>query len=72
MGIFGKSKFNRSAQPAYMTPAGVEPRCPHCNKELNGVYTQEVKNEFGKTWLYFCTHCAKVLGVSQRKGFWMG
>jgi hypothetical protein len=26
----------------------------------------------GRRYLYFCPHCRKVLGVSHRKGFWMG
>jgi hypothetical protein len=26
----------------------------------------------GKRFLYFCGGCRKVLGISHRKGFWMG
>jgi hypothetical protein len=71
MGLFSKLP-KRRVQESYLPPEGVVPLCPHCEQALNGVYTQEVSNQFGKTWLYFCTNCAKTLGVSQRKGFWMG
>jgi hypothetical protein len=26
----------------------------------------------GKRFVYFCGTCRKVLGISHRKGFWMG
>ena len=72
MGLFGKSKLNREPIKSYHPPQGAVPVCPYCESRLDGVYTQEVSNEFGKTWLYFCMRCSKVLGTSQRKGFWMG
>ena len=72
MGFFGKSRLNRQVQKSFHPPEGANPICPHCEHYIDGIYTQEVANEFGKTWLFFCRSCAKVLGVSQRKGFWMG
>ena len=33
---------------------------------------REVKSIFGRRYVYFCSRCRKILGVSHRKGFWMG
>ena len=48
------------------------PVCPHCNKRVERVFFRELKGTFGKRYIYFCALCEKVLGVSHRKGFWMG
>jgi hypothetical protein len=72
MGIFGSGKLNRGQQVPYIPPANVHPLCPHCEHRIDGVFTQQIKMGLGKTWVYFCRTCHKVLGVSQRKGFWMG
>ena len=50
----------------------VHAKCPHCEKELRTVYTQKMETTFGVRFLYFCSYCKKVLGVTHRKGFWMG
>lgn len=50
----------------------VRPLCPYCNKELETLWFRELKSTFGKRYIYFCPECKKVLGVSHRKGFWMG
>jgi uncharacterized protein with PIN domain len=50
----------------------VTPICPHCKKELGKISYQELAGVLGKRYLYFCPHCKSVLGVSHRKGFWMG
>jgi len=50
----------------------VEPVCPHCSAEMRTVWMRELKGFFGKRYIYFCSHCRKVLGISHRKGFWMG
>jgi uncharacterized protein with PIN domain len=50
----------------------VQPVCPHCEKELQSVWMRELEGVLGKRYLYFCPNCHKVLGVSHRKGFWMG
>lgn len=50
----------------------VTPVCPHCEHDLTHIHFQELRGTFGRRYLYFCSHCRKVLGVSHRKGFWMG
>ena len=54
------------------------PLCPHCNKELNEIAGRTLKSRgeaafmFGRRTVYACPSCRKILGVSHRKGFWMG
>ncbi len=48
------------------------PICPHCEQELNKVLLKRIESTFGKRYMYFCSHCKKTLGVTHRKGFWMG
>jgi hypothetical protein len=50
----------------------VKPICPHCQQQLTAMWHQELRGAFGRRYIYFCPHCKKVLGVSHRKGFWMG
>ena len=50
----------------------VNPLCPHCGEILQAIYYQELRGAFGRRYIYFCSKCHKVLGVSHRKGFWMG
>ena len=50
----------------------VLPRCPHCHQDLQTVLHRELRGLLGKRFIYFCPHCRAVLGVSHRKGFWMG
>jgi hypothetical protein len=50
----------------------VSPVCPHCQIRLAEVCYQELPALLGKRYIYFCSDCHKVLGVSHRKGFWMG
>lgn len=50
----------------------VLPVCPHCGKALHTVWCRVLSSFFGKRYVYFCPECRKVLGVSHRKGFWMG
>ncbi|MCF8241330.1 MAG: hypothetical protein K9J16_08075 [Melioribacteraceae bacterium] len=49
-----------------------KPKCPHCEKEITKILSHQVESTFGKRYVYFCEVCKKVLGVSHRKGFWMG
>ena len=49
-----------------------EPLCPQCGKEIRTVMAKKVESTFGVRFVYYCEHCRKVLGVSHRKGFWMG
>ena len=50
----------------------VTPICPHCSEELDTIWTQELRGFLGRRYVYFCPRCRKVLGISHRKGFWMG
>jgi len=50
----------------------ISPICPHCDEEIHTIYYRVTTGFFGKRYLYFCSSCSVVLGMSQRKGFWMG
>ncbi len=50
----------------------IEPICPHCETGLRTIWLQAVRSTFGKRYVYFCPNCHKVIGISHRKGFWMG
>jgi hypothetical protein len=43
------------------------PRCPHCDEGLPEVYARArgVPLGQGRTLMYFCPHCLKVLGFAQ-------
>ena len=48
------------------------PICPFCNTGLTSIKFRQLRTFLGKRFVYFCPHCSKVLGLSHRKGFWMG
>jgi hypothetical protein len=50
----------------------VTPVCPHCCAQIERIWVRALKSAFGRRYVYFCSQCRKVLGVSHRKGFWMG
>ena len=50
----------------------ITPLCPHCTEPLGKVHYRRLKGILGRRYIYFCSACAKVLGISHRKGFWMG
>jgi wobble nucleotide-excising tRNase len=50
----------------------IRPICPFCEKEITKVYAKRMETFFGVKFLYFCSLCKKILGVTHRKGFWMG
>jgi uncharacterized protein with PIN domain len=52
--------------------ATTAPICPHCEAEIRTISCQKVPISLGVRYLYYCGRCRKGLGVSQRKGFWMG
>ena len=52
--------------------ADVNPVCAHCERELSKVWVQQLRSFLGVRYVYFCPSCRKVLGVTHRKGFWMG
>ncbi len=53
-------------------------QCPHCDAELTTILTRHLEVEgsatarFGKRFAYACPACSRLLGISHRKGFWMG
>lgn len=61
-----KHDFSDSHEP------GTGPVCPHCKAELQDINMTEIKGTFGKRYLYYCPECRSTLGISHRKGFWMG
>ncbi len=65
-------RLNKTRLATYIPAKGVTPLCPHCEHEIEGVYQQELDEGLGKANLWFCMTCRKSLGVSHRKGFWMG
>jgi len=42
------------------------------SEELRAVWMRELKGVLGRRYVYFCPHCRKVLGLTHRKGLWMG
>ena len=46
--------------------------CPHCERNISVINAQKIKSTFGVRFVYFCDSCKKVLGISHRKGFFMG
>jgi len=50
----------------------VIPICPYCEAELRTISYNELRAFLGRRYIYFCPYCRKVLGLSHRKGFWMG
>ena len=54
----------------------LHPVCPHCEQAVTTISARELASQgpfgFGKRYVYACPHCRKILGVSHRKGFWMG
>ena len=49
----------------------ITPLCPHCEQPVR-LQFRAISGLLGKRYIYFCALCKKVLGVSHRKGFWMG
>lgn len=50
----------------------VTPLCPHCSEMVKEIWCRELAGFFGKRYVYFCSACRKVIGLTHRKGFWMG
>jgi hypothetical protein len=48
------------------------PICPHCSQPAHEIWFQQLRAFLGRRYVYFCANCKKILGVSHRKGFWMG
>lgn len=72
---------NNDAPPTEVTMVedpGLTPLCPHCDTVLASVLARQLTttgsttSRFGRRYIYACPTCAKALGISHRKGFWMG
>jgi len=48
------------------------PVCGHCKKEIDTIFFRKLRTILGQRYVYFCSNCRAVMGVSHRKGFWMG
>lgn len=48
------------------------PICPFCSTRIVKLHLHAIRSFLGKRYVYSCSHCLKVLGISHRKGFWMG
>ena len=48
------------------------PVCPHCKEEITQVWYRQLAGVLGRRYIYFCSRCRASLGVSHRKGFFMG
>lgn len=48
------------------------PVCPHCEQEVHALHARKIRTQLGVRFVYYCGSCRKVLGISHRKGFWMG
>ncbi len=49
-----------------------DPICPFCSAQIDKLYAREIRSFLGRRYIYYCSKCLKVLGLSHRKGFWMG
>ena len=62
----------RRPLPVVEADESFTPICPHCEKEIKGLVQQQLDAVSGKAFVWLCPGCRRVLGVSHRKGFWMG
>jgi hypothetical protein len=56
---------------AFLDRTDLAPLCPHCEESLNEVYRRGRGFPLGegRTLVYFCPHCLKVLGFAQGRVF---
>ena len=65
-------------EPTIDEDPSLVPECPYCEKPLESIRSRRVTGSgsptfrFGKRYVYACPSCSKLLGVTHRKGFWMG
>ena len=50
----------------------IDPICPYCQEPIRSLAFRELSSVLGRRYVYFCSLCRAVLGVTHRKGFWMG
>lgn len=56
----------------YMMPDGQQPVCPKCDEPTEGLMSVRIQSDMGKANVWCCPRCHAILGVTHRKGFWMG
>ena len=56
----------------YRMPDETYPRCPHCESRIDGLMSRQIIADMGKAYAWACPQCQAVLGVTHRKGFFMG
>lgn len=78
MVLSGRGNGQPESGELRIVKGGSAVRCPYCGHDLDGVNADLLAASssgvfaFGKRYIYSCPSCNKVLGISQRKGFWMG
>lgn len=72
------SQARESADIVVNEEPTLTPTCPHCEQTLTSIGARQVDARgraafgFGKRFVYACPNCNRLLGISHRKGFWMG
>ncbi len=56
----------------YVMPEGQHPICPKCDQPTDGLMSVKIRSDMGKAFVWCCPRCQAILGVTHRKGFWMG
>ena len=56
----------------YLMPEDKHPICPKCDQPTDGLMSRQIASDMGKAYVWCCPRCFAILGVSHRKGFWMG
>lgn len=60
-------------QPIFINDKDAQdPICPHCEEAIASISVRKIESLLGVRFLYYCSKCRKSLGISHRKGFWMG
>lgn len=62
----------RASLPVVEAPDDFAAICPHCEVELKGLVQQRMNAVYGTAFAWACPSCRRVIGVSHRKGFFMG
>ncbi|MEM7140768.1 MAG: hypothetical protein AAF548_07005 [Actinomycetota bacterium] len=56
----------------YRMPDDTHPVCPKCDRPTDGLMSRQIASDMGKAYVWCCPYCHVILGVTHRKGFWMG
>jgi hypothetical protein len=50
----------------------IEMLCPHCGATIEELLARRIRHDLGKAYAHACPRCRKLVGITHRKGFWMG